>query len=41
MKKYFISAALGLAAIFLFAQEHDHGQSQQVACRPERIECHY
>ncbi len=29
MKKYLISAALGLAALFLFAQEHDHGQGQQ------------
>src|SRR5258708_27123669 len=29
MKRYLISAALGLAALFLFAQEHDHGQSQQ------------
>src|SRR5258708_10078047 len=29
MKKYLISAVLGLAALFLFAQEHDHSQSQQ------------
>src|SRR5258708_38932885 len=29
MKRFLISAALGLAALFLFAQEHDHSQSQQ------------
>ena len=29
MKKYVISAALGLAALFLFAQEHDHSAAQQ------------
>src|SRR5258708_19474529 len=30
MKKYLISAVLGLAALFLFAQEHDHSGAQQM-----------
>jgi hypothetical protein len=29
MKKYLISTVLGLAALFLFAQEHEHTQAQQ------------
>jgi len=29
MKKFLISAALGLAALLFFGQEHDHSQAQQ------------
>src|SRR5579864_3092529 len=31
MKKYLVSAALGLAALFLFAQEHNHEQAGQAS----------
>jgi hypothetical protein len=31
MKKYLISAIIGLAALFLFAQEHDHSGAQQTS----------